>query len=340
MKNILIVDHDEIMLQVFVALLKSQGGFLNVLSAKSGKAALEIISQRRIHIVITELYMSEIDGFELVTLVAKQYPDIRVIVMTSNASPMLRAKIKQIPTAVHFDQATDISLLTKRIFTELHIDYGGQVRGLSLPSFLQMIELEERSCTLQISAKGDIGRMSIVKGELVAAKVGPWSGESATLLILAWENVLIDIDYSFKEVKREIIKPLMTLLHESRRLVDERKSNRPSLRMHDRFECLVAVDYDISDWTYQCFLRDISTGGAYIETEQSIKVGQKIILTFSSPKLSRSCAINGQVVRRDKKAIGVQFDAISLRQKKVIQALTKGSFKLPPELNPDLSDRE
>ncbi len=37
MKNILIVDHDEIMLQVFVALLKSQGGFLNVLSAKSGK---------------------------------------------------------------------------------------------------------------------------------------------------------------------------------------------------------------------------------------------------------------------------------------------------------------
>ena len=340
MKNILIVDHDEIMLQVFVALLKSQGGFLNVLSAKSGKAALEIISQRRIHIVITELYMSEIDGFELVTLVAKQHPDIRVIVMTNNASPMLRAKIKQIPTAVHFDQTTDISLLTKRIFTELHIDYGGQVRGLSLPSFLQMIELEERNCTLQISTKGDIGRMSIVNGELVAAKVGPWSGESAALLILAWENVLIDIDYSFKEVKREITKPLMALLLESRRLVDERQSGRTNLRKHDRFECLVAVDYDISDWTYQCFLRDISMGGAYIETEQSIKVGQKIILTFSSPKLSRSCAINGQVVRRDKKAIGVQFDEISLRQKKVIQALTKGSFKLPPELNSDLSDRE
>jgi len=340
MKNILIVDHDEIMLQVFVALLKNQGGFLNVLSAKSGKAALEIISQRRIHIVITELYMSEIDGFELVAHVAKQYHDIRVIVMTNNASPMLRAKIKQIPTAVHFDQATDISLLTKRIFTELHIDYGGQVRGLSLPSFLQMLELEERNCTLQISAKGDIGRMSIINGELVAAKVGPWNGESAALLILAWENVLIDIDYSFKEVRREFTKPLMTLLLASRRLVDERKSCRPSLRKHDRFECLVAVDYDISDWTYQCFLRDISMGGAYIETEQSFKDGQKIILTLSSPKLNRSCAITGQIVRRDKKAIGVRFDEISLRQKKVIQALAKGSFKLPPELKSDLSDRE
>ena len=328
MKNILIVDHEEILLQAFVGLLKSQGGFLNVLSAKSGKAALEIISQRRIHIVITGLYMSEIDGFELVTLVAKQHPDIRVIVMTNNASPMLRAKIKQIPTAVHFDQTTDISLLTKRIFTELHIDYGGQVRGLSLPSFLQMIELEERNCTLQISTKGDIGRMNIVKGELVAAKVGPWSGESAALLILAWENVLIDIDYSFKEVKREITKPLMALLLESRRLVDERQSGRTNLRKHDRFECLVAVDYDISDWTYQCFLRDISMGGAYIETEQSVKDGQKIILTLSSPELERSCAITGKVVRRDKKGIGVRFEEISLQQKKVIQALSKGSFKL------------
>lgn len=321
MKNILIVDHDEIMLQAFVGLLKSQDGFLNVLSAKSGKAALEIIAQRRIHIVITGLYMSGIGGFELVTLLAKQHPDIRVIVMTNNASPMLRAKIKQIPTAIHFNQTMDISLLTKRIFTELHIDYGGQVRGLSLPSFLQMVELEERTCTLQISTKGETGRLSIVNGELVAAKVGQLSGESAALQIFAWENVLIDIDYSFKYVQREIYKPLMALLLESGKLVDEKKSGRPNLRKHDRFECLVAVDYDISDWTYQCFLRDISMGGAYIETEQSIEVGQKITLTLSSPKFQRSCAIIGQVVRRDKKGISVRFEEISLQQKKVIQAL-------------------
>jgi len=340
MKNILIVDHDPIILQAFVGLLKSQGGFLNILSAESGKAALKIIAQNRIHIVITGLYMSEIDGFELVTLLAKQCPDIRVIVMTNNASPMFRANIKQIPTAVHFDQTMDISLLTKRIFTELHIDYGGQVRGLSMPSFLQMLELEERSCTLQINTKGKTGRLTIVNGELVAAKVGPLSGESAALQIFAWENILIDIDYSFKEVQREITKPLMALLLESGRLVDEKQSSRLNSRKHDRFECLVAVDYDISDWTHQCFLRDISMGGAYIETEQSIKIGQKIILTLSSPEFERGCVINGQVVRRDKKGIGLQFDEISLQQKKVIQALAKGSFKLLPELNSDLSDRE
>jgi DNA-binding NarL/FixJ family response regulator len=339
MKNILIVDHDPIILQAFAGLLKSQGGFLNVLSARNGKAALEIIAQEPIHIVITGLYMPEIDGFELVAILAKQYPDIRVIVMTNNSSPMLRAKIKQMPTAVHFDQTLDISLLTKRIFTELHIDYGGQVRGLSLPSFLQMVKLEERSCTLQVSTKGKTGCLSIINGELVAAEVGPLRGESAALQILAWENVVIDIDYSFKEDMREIDKSLMALLFESGRLSDEKRSGRPNLRKHDRFECLVAVDYNISDWTYQCFLRDISLGGAYIETEQPIKVGQEIILTLTSPELERRCAIIGQVVRRDKKGIGVEFERVSSRQKEVIQALAKGSFKSSSDKRLGLSDR-
>ena len=340
MKNILIVDQDPIMLQAVVGLLKSQSGFLNVLSAKNGEAALEIISQKRIHIVITGFYMQEIDGFELVTIVARQYPDIRIIVMSNNSSPMFRAKIKQIPTAVHFDQATDISLLTKWIFTELHIDYGGKVRGLSLPSFLQFIVQEERNCTLQISTEGKMGRMSIINGELVTAKFGPMNGESAALLILAWENVLIDIDYSIKEVRREITKPLMALLLESGRLADERESGPANLRRHDRFECQVDVDYDIIDWTYQCSLRDISLGGAYIETEQPVKDGQKIVLTLSSPELESSCAIIGQVVRRDKNGIGVRFEEVGLRQKKVILALNKGNLKLPSESSPDFSDRE
>ena len=126
-------------------------------------------------------------------------------------------------------------------------------------------------------------------------------------------------------------KPLMALLLESRRLIDERQSGRTNLRKHDRFECLVAVDYDISDWTYQCFLRDISMGGAYIETEQSVKNGQKITLTLSSPEFEHSCVIIGKVVRRDKKGIGVRFEEISLQQKKMIQALAKGSFKLSSE---------
>lgn len=325
-KNILIVDKDPILLKTFVGLLKSQGGFIKVLSAHSGTEALDILKMGPVHIVITGLSLPEIDGFELLTLITKGYPDIRVIIMTHNASPMLRAKIKQTPAAVHVDPTVDISLLTKRIFTELQIDYGGQIRGLSLSSFLQMLKLEGHSCTLQVTGKGKTGCLHLVEGELVAASHGPLTGEAAAIQILSWDNVMIDIDYTTKGITPEIEKPVMALLLESGRMSDEIMGGRPDLRKHERFECLVAIDYDISDWTYQCFLRDISLGGAYIETEQTIEVGQQIYLTLNSPE-KRQCAIKANVVRKDEKGIGVRFSALDDMQKKVIRELAKGIFR-------------
>ena len=323
MKNILVVDNDPIMLHTFVGLLKSQGSFLQILSATNVQTALEVLSGEEVHILITGMHMSEMDAFDLLSLIGAKYPQTRVIVMTNNASSMLRTKIKQMDSVIHFDQALDISMLTKRIFTELQIDYGGQIRGITLSSFLQMLELERRSCTLQITAKGKAGTIFILDGKPAAAKMGLLTGKSAALHILTWENVLIDIDYSPREAQREIATPLMNLLLESGRIVDEKQSQRPNQRKHSRYDCLVGVDYDISDWTYQCYMRDISEGGAYIETEQPIKVGQQLTMSLASPVLERTCAINGTVVRRDPKGIGVRFDNMTLQQKQVIRSLTE-----------------
>lgn len=321
MKHVLVVDNDPVMLHTFVGLLKSQGGFMHILSAANTQTALGLLAGGTIHLLITGMHMSEMDAFELLTLLAANYPQTRVIVMTNNASSMFRTKIRQMPSVIHFDQALDISLLTKRVFTELQIDFGGQIRGVSLASFLQMMELERRSCRLQVSAKGKTGTIYIAKGKPVAAKMGLLSGKPAALHILTWQNVLIDIDYAPFDVPSEIITPLMNLLLESGRMIDEKQSQRPNLRKYDRYDCLVGVDYDISDWTYQCYMRDISEGGAYIETEQAVKVGQRLVMSLSSPVLERICAINGTVVRRDPTGIGVRFDDLSLQQKQVIRSL-------------------
>lgn len=323
MKNVLIVDSDPFMLDTLVGLLKSQSGFLNVLSAENGKTALDVVARENIHVVITGLRLSKIDGFELVVLLAKMYPRIRVIVMTSNASPMLRARIKQIPTAVHFDRPLDISLLTQRIFTELGISYGGQVRGVNLSSFLQMIELEGRTCMLQVRGKGRIGFLWIRGGELIAAEVGELRGEPAALVVLGWEHVVIDIDYSPVDKEVEIMTPLMGLMMESSRLSDEQKCQQANQRRHDRYNILVAVDYDVRDLTYHCFLRDISLGGAYIETDQNIQVGDKISLSLSIPEIDRPAVIDCEVMRRDDRGIGVRFETMTLQQKRVIEMLER-----------------
>jgi CheY-like chemotaxis protein len=321
MKNLLVVDNDPIMLHTFVGLLKSQGGFLQIHSAANTQSALDILAAEPIHILITGLHLPEMDAFELLTQLSTEYPRIRLIVMTNNASSMFRTKVKQMASVIHFDQALDISMLTKRIFSELQIDYGGQVRGITLASFLQMMELEGRSCALLVTAKGKNGMLYLDRGKPVAAKMGLLTGKPAALQILTWQNVWVDIDYAPREIPREITTPLMNLLLESGRIVDEKQTQRHNLRKHSRYDCLVGVDYDISDWTYQCYMRDISEGGAYIETEQSVKVGQRLIISLSSPILERTCTINGTVVRRDAHGIGLRFDALTLQQRQVIRAL-------------------
>ena len=323
MKNILIVDNDPVTLHTIVGLLKSQSTFFQVLPATSIQTAIDTLAAYEIHILITGMHLPEMDTFELLSVLGADYPETPAIVMTNNASSMLRTKLRQMPLVIHFDQALDISMLTKRIFTELQIDYGGQVRGLSLSSFLQMIELERRACTLQITAKGKLGTIHLIGGKPVAAKMGLLEGKAAALHILTWENVLIDIDYAPCEIKKEFDVPLMNLLLESGRILDEKQSQRPNQRKFDRYDCLVGVDYDISDWTYQCNMRDISEGGVYIETEQPLKVGQRLIVSLSSPILEKTCGIKGTVVRRDPKGIGVHFEALTLYQKQVIRSLTE-----------------
>ncbi|PID39437.1 MAG: hypothetical protein CR984_07015 [Proteobacteria bacterium] len=323
MKTILVVDSDPITRHTIAGLIKSQGNLLQVLSATNTGTALDILAVEDVRIVITGMHMAEVDAFELMSMLKNEYAGTRVIVMTNNASSMFRTKIKQMPSVIHFDQPLDISMLTKRIFTELQINYGGQIRGVSLSSFLQMMELEGRSCSLQIAAKGKVGAIHIANGKPIAAIMGPLQGKPAASHILTWENVVIDIDYTVSGVTTEMSTPLMNLLLESGRILDEKRNQRPNLRKHRRYDCLIGMDYDISDWTYQCYMRDISEGGAYTETEQPIKVGQRLIMSIASPVLERTCPIKGTVVRRDPKGIGVRFDDLTLKQKQVIRSLTE-----------------
>ncbi len=321
MKKVLIVDSDPGMRQAFAGLLKGHDGLLEVYQADSGKSALAFLETHEIHLVITRLRMPGMDGLELVTLLDQKYPQLRVILMASNASPMVRARVQMMNGTVHMDQATDMGLLSERVFTELQISYGGQVRGISLSSFLQMIELEACSCTLQVIGKDRQGSLHVREGELVGAALDDLKGREAALKILAWENVQIDIDYTPWEQPREIEGPLMSFFLESRRIADEKVSQRPNQRIHDRFDCLVAVDYDLNNWTYQSFLRDISLGGAYVETEKPMLEGQRIILTLSTHRPERTCTVTGKVVRKDARGVGIRFDDLTLQQRQVIQGV-------------------
>ncbi len=328
MKSVLIVDKDTIILNKFNQLFQIHGAFFNVLMAYNGRQAINILKDTPVDIVITGLKMSEMDGFELMVYMKKEFPKIKIVIMTDKRSPVVRAKLTSATDSENSNALEDISVLTERVFFDLTDKYGGQVRGISLVSFLQMLELERTTCTLKIISKDRKGHIYMKAGELIAAESGELKGKEAAIEILCWDKPLIGINYRFIKKTKEINLPLMNVLLESQELKDSMKISHKSKRLHTRFECLIAVDFDLSDWSYKSFVRDISLGGAYIETDQPISVGQEIFITINTNTPKACCRISGKVSRRDERGIGIQFQDLSLYQQNVIKSITKGKKEL------------
>ena len=98
---------------------------------------------------------------------------------------------------------------------------GGQLHGISLPSFLQMSEMEGASYTLKVISGTRTGHLYLDDGNLIAAALEGLTGAAAAYRIISWDNVAIQIEAADTERQREIHEPLMHVMMESLKIKDE-----------------------------------------------------------------------------------------------------------------------
>jgi two-component system NtrC family response regulator len=79
-KRILLVDDESIILETYSSLLSEKG--FSVVTARSGKEALETFSRHSFDLVITDLAMPDGDGFKLLEEIKERSPHTPVIVFT------------------------------------------------------------------------------------------------------------------------------------------------------------------------------------------------------------------------------------------------------------------
>lgn len=321
MKRILIVDGDAELHDSFSHLLRSHGNHFKGEVAPSGEEALKLIESRPFDLLIADLSLPRMSGGELLTYARKKYPELKMIAMRDPRKGGNGFDAASLGVAALLEKPLDVSGLTEKIFTSLNLNSGGQVRGIGLSSFLQMLELEEKSCTLKVSEDDKVGYIHMQRGQLFAAETGDLRGLEAAYNIIGWDQAAIEIDYIPSKREREIHDSLMTILMESQKRKDESESQGSDLRRFPRFSCMVAVDYDINDWSCQNFVRNISLGGAYIETQDPIALGEIIQMNFSSANLRNHLSVSGKVVRRDANGFGVQFESLSLQQIEMLKLL-------------------
>lgn len=84
MKKIMIVD-DEILVRIGIKSILNweEHGYTIIAEAQNGLEALEKIKENKPDIVLTDLMMDEMDGFDLIKVCSKEYPQIKFIVLSN-----------------------------------------------------------------------------------------------------------------------------------------------------------------------------------------------------------------------------------------------------------------
>ncbi len=221
MKKVLIVDDDRSFRQSLIDGFKSYEDKFTITTAEDGVQACEILEKDTISLVLTDLKMPRMDGFELVAHLSSNFPNIPVIVMTAFGTPQMEDNLREMGTFQYIEKPIDFTMLVDKILKGLEGPSQGYITGVSLSSFLQLLELDKKDCTLTIKAGSKSGTMYFRDGELLDSRYGAVSGSEAAYEIVSWKSVEISIDNGCSVTSKQIKESLGFILLEGSRRKDE-----------------------------------------------------------------------------------------------------------------------
>ncbi len=115
-KNILLVDDEKAFLLSLSEGLNSCEENFKVFTAENGRCALDVLrSGPRIDVLVTDLKMPEMDGFELLQNISRDFPDVRAIVLTAFITPDIEAQIRAIGDYACMEKPLEFEELKGRI---------------------------------------------------------------------------------------------------------------------------------------------------------------------------------------------------------------------------------
>jgi DNA-binding ferritin-like protein (Dps family) len=122
----------------------------------------------------------------------------------------------------NLEKLVKAKLLNDKVFAEVSSANGGQIHGMSLPSFLHMALLEKVSVTLEVKIGAAVGFLYLRDGELIGAETGRLTGQKAAYEIISWEKSAIELRDASDRKKNEIKKSLVAILTEALELRKKR----------------------------------------------------------------------------------------------------------------------
>ncbi|RYJ36668.1 Two component LuxR family transcriptional regulator [Flavobacterium anhuiense] len=94
--NLLIADDHTMFLQGIIALLEQEPNITVIDKAVNGIEALEIVKKGIVDFIILDISMPEMDGIELSKILKKQYPNVKILIVSTHSNVMVISRLIRI----------------------------------------------------------------------------------------------------------------------------------------------------------------------------------------------------------------------------------------------------
>ena len=218
---VLLVDDEVLFLTSLKDALTRHFPDLAFLCAANGAAAVAVLDSHAVHLVITDIKMPVMNGFELLSRMASSHPGVPAIVMTAFGTDAIEQSVVSAGAIRCLDKPVELDMLVEQIQAVLEPETQGKLRGVSLPAFLQLLAMERLTGTLQVRSTDGVARLYLRDGQLIHAESHGEVGMPVALRTVALARVELELRQQHHQAPRSITMSLTELLLESARVYDE-----------------------------------------------------------------------------------------------------------------------
>jgi CheY-like chemotaxis protein len=222
--KVLVVDDEETLTWSMTKTLAKDKGKYELVIANTGSEALTVLEKDPIDVVVTDIKMPDINGLELLSIIRKQFPSTKVIIMTAYGSPEVHKEATRRGSYFYIEkpfEISDIRTLILKALEEKRGGFVGQVVDLQLVDIIQMGCLGRFSMSLSVSKGNEEGLIYFKNGEIAHAEVGDLEGKEALFAMLEWHEGRFNSQMGISPPKETITDRWEHLLLEGTRRLDD-----------------------------------------------------------------------------------------------------------------------
>ncbi|NOX89225.1 MAG: response regulator [Calditrichaeota bacterium] len=225
-KRVLIVDDEEDLTWSISKHLSRDRDKYELIAMNSAMAALDVLAQVPVDLVITDIRMPEISGLDLLLKIRENYPQTKVVIMTAYGSSEIQEEANKRGCFKYIEKPFEIQELRQLIQNVIQEKKGfeGRISDFQLSDLIQLTCLGRQTNSIHFEKDDQRGVIYFEDGNIVHAQVDVIEGEEAFYEILTWEGGTFTLKKNDKAPKETIFKGWQSLLLEGLRRLDEKRA--------------------------------------------------------------------------------------------------------------------